>query len=339
MSENHKIKVGISMGDPNGVGIEIVLKIFEDKRMFDFFTPIVFADSNLIWEQRKALNLKTAIFKLNELKKPNKGQLNVLSLKTPVFQWAPGKESAEAGALAVASLKAATAALKKGEIDILVTAPLHKTTVQAEDFKFPGHTDYLATELGGKSLMFMVAQELRVALVSDHVPISQAATFITAERVQAKIDLLMASLQMDFEIPKPKIAILGINPHSGDHGVIGNEEETILKPLIASNKEKGNMVFGPYPADGFFGSQQYRHFDAVLAMYHDQGLIPFKSLTFGEGVNFTAGLTKVRTSPDHGTAFDIAGKGKADTTSFKEALFTGRTIFFNRQRFEEDKAH
>jgi len=326
-----KIKLGISMGDPNGIGIEILLKAFEDKRMFDFFTPIVFANTKLLSHQRKHFESKTPLSPYTLGKKPSAHQLNVVEVFSSDFTTTFGQATEAGGQLAFASLAAATKALKEGAIDALVTAPINKKNIQSADFSFPGHTDYLAHQLDGEALMFMISEQLRVGLLTDHIPVSEVATTITPTLVEKKVAMMMASLRQDFLIPKPKIAVLGINPHTGDNGVIGNEDDTLLRPTIEKLYAKGHLVFGPYAADGFFGSGLAKEFDAVLASYHDQGLIPFKTLTFGQGVNYTAGLSKVRTSPDHGTAFDIAGKGQADISSFKQALFAARAIYLNRQ--------
>ncbi len=331
MNESEKIKVGISIGDPHGVGIEIILKIFEDKRIFDFFTPIVYANTKLLLNQKNQLKSNCGLFTVRPNQKPNPNKLNVIDVWKHDHQVVYGQVSEAAGKLAVASLEAATKALINKEVSVLVTAPIHKQAIQSENFNFPGHTDYLASKLGGESLMFMITDTLRVALVSDHIPVKEVSNTLTPERLQHKINLLEKSLKQDFAISRPKIAVLGINPHTGDNGVIGEEDDTIIRPVIANNIEKGRLVYGPYAADSFFGSESYLQFDAVLAIYHDQGLIPFKTLSFGNGVNFTAGLTHVRTSPDHGTAFEIAGKGVANTDSFKEALFKAKSIFFNRK--------
>ena len=330
-----KIKVGISIGDPNGVGIEIILKIFQDKRMFDFFTPIVFASTKLISFQRKHFNLQTALSPYVLSKKPSNNQINVVEVFKQPFQTAFGEATKEGGAVAIASLKAATKALKEGAVDVLVTAPINKHNIQSEDFSFPGHTDYLAKALDGESLMFMVSDTLRVGLLTDHIPVSEVAAAIQPALIKTKVAKMKTSLIEDFGIAKPKIAVLGINPHTGDNGVIGKEDDTVLRPAIKEMYDQGTMLFGPYAADSFFGTDLPNQFDAVLATYHDQGLIPFKTLTFGNGVNFTAGLSKVRTSPDHGTAFDLAGKGEANTQSFEEALFSARQIFFNRAAHQE----
>ena len=237
------------------------------------------------------------------------------------------------GSYAIKSLAAAINALKSDQIDVLVTAPLNKHNVQSETFKFPGHTDFLAKELEGNSLMFMITEGLRVGLLTDHVPVKEVSNHITTKLINEKVNTVINSLKQDFLISKPKIAILAINPHAGDNGVIGNEDDSILRPAINTIREEGNLVFGPYSADSFFGSNTYKGFDAVIASYHDQGLIPFKTISFGEGVNYTAGLSKVRTSPDHGTAYEIAGKGIADETSFNFAIRAAIQIFKNRNQY------
>lgn len=334
MNEIPKINTGISIGDPNGIGIEIILKAFQDKRLFSFFTPIVFAHNESLEKENKRMSFSTPIFSLKNLKSPKRDHLNIINSWQTPFNFKHGKEELAAGAAALNSLKAATVALKKNQIETLVTAPIHKKNIQDKDFNFPGHTDYLNTQLAGESLMFMISDGLRVALVTDHIPIKEITNQLSQEKIEHKIALLSKSLTQDFGIQRPKIAVLGINPHKGDQGVIGEEDDSILCPLIKQLFEKGELVFGPFAADGFFGSQSYSKYDAVLAMYHDQGLIPFKTLSFGKGVNFTAGLSRVRTSPDHGTAFDIAGQGIADESSFREALYLARSIYLRRKESE-----
>jgi 4-hydroxythreonine-4-phosphate dehydrogenase len=331
-----KISVGISTGDPNGIGIEILLKAFQDKRLYDFFIPVVFAHHQSVLAESKRLGFTTDFFTLKNINSPKRGRINVVNTWEKPFPFNHGTIAPLAGEAALSSLKAAAIALKKKQLNTLVTAPIHKKNIQIKDFNFPGHTDYLNKELQGDSLMFMITEGLRVALVTDHIPLKEITQKLSEEKIAQKIDLLTKSLIQDFGIQRPKIAVLGINPHTGDDGVIGTEDDTILRPLIKSLFDKGDLVFGPFAADGFFGSQSYTKYDAVLAMYHDQGLIPFKTLSFGKGVNFTAGLNRVRTSPDHGTAFDIAGKGIADASSFIEALFTARSIFLQRQEFERN---
>lgn len=335
MEENEKIKLGISIGDLNGIGCEVALKTFEDARMLDFCTPVFFASNKTISFQMKELKLDIKYNGVNEASKALEGKINVVNVWKEVPRVQFGEATKESGDYAIKSLKAAVEALKKGEIDVLVTAPINKNNIQAEDFKFPGHTDYLAQELGGESLMFMVTDDLKVGLLTDHVAVKDVPSAINAILIRTKVRTIEKSLQMDFGIRRPKVALLGINPHSGDNGIIGKEDEEVLKPIIREMYDAGHLVFGPYAADSFFGSDAYKKFDAVLAAYHDQGLIPFKTLSFGKGVNFTAGLSKVRTSPDHGTAYEIAGKGQADHNSFKEAVFMAINIFRSRQEYIE----
>jgi 4-hydroxythreonine-4-phosphate dehydrogenase len=264
-----------------------------------------------------------------------KGKINVLNVWREGVDINFGQNDETVGKYAIKSFMAATAALKEGLVDVLVTAPINKFNIQSDEFKFPGHTDYLDKELSGDALMFMVQDNLRVGLLTDHVPVNDVAKHLTEKLITQKIETINLSLKQDFKINKPKIAVLGLNPHAGDSGIIGNEEETVIKPTIKKLFEKGIFVFGPYPADGFFGSGQYEKFDAVIASYHDQGLIPFKTLSFGLGVNYTAGLNKIRTSPDHGTAYEIAGKGVADFSSFKEAVYLAIDIYNSRNEYIE----
>lgn len=333
--EAKKIRLGISIGDLNGIGCEVALKTFEDSRMLDFCTPVLFASNKTISHQKQALGLQVNFHGIQTASKAVHGKINVVNVwkETPKTEF--GQATAEGGAYAIKSLRAAVSALKKDEIDVLVTAPINKNNIQAEDFKFPGHTDYLAQELAGESLMFMVTDTLRVGLLTDHIAVKDVANAITTKLVKDKVATMMLSLKMDFGIRRPKIAMLGINPHSGDNGTIGQEDDKILKPAIQELFDRGDMVYGPYSADSFFGSNSHQNFDAILAAYHDQGLIPFKTLSFGKGVNYTAGLSKVRTSPDHGTAYEIAGQGKADESSFKEAVFSAIQIYRNRKEYRE----
>ncbi|MEE4001690.1 4-hydroxythreonine-4-phosphate dehydrogenase PdxA [Tenacibaculum sp. FZY0031] len=335
MDKANKIIVGISVGDINGIGIEIILKTFEDKRMLDFCTPVLFASNKLISYHKKALRLHTNIHGITSLDKLVHGKVNLLNSWKEEVKIDLGTITEEGGKFALKSLQAAVDALKKNQTDLLVTAPINKENIQSEEFKFPGHTEYLEKNLDGKSLMILMTDELRIGLITGHIPVSKVSETITPELIKAKVDIMYNSLKQDFNISKPKIAVLGLNPHCGDNGIIGTEDDEIIRPTIAEIKETGKLVFGPYAADGFFGSKTYEQFDGVLAMYHDQGLAPFKALSFGNGVNFTAGLNKVRTSPDHGTGFDIAGKNNANPTSFKEALFTSLQIFKNRKEYQE----
>jgi 4-hydroxythreonine-4-phosphate dehydrogenase len=339
MRHEEKIKVGISIGDLNGIGGEIIIKLFEDNRILDFFTPIIFASVKTIYFLKKHFESTFNFIGIHNITQVQHGKVNIINVWNEEVKIEFGEENLKIGEYAIKSLVAATEALKTGKVDILVTAPINKHNIQSEKFNFPGHTDYLAKELEGNSLMFMVTDALKVGLLTDHVPVKDISSNITEELIESKIDTVYNSLMKDFGIRKPKIAVLGINPHTGDNGVIGNEDDTILRPTLKKIRESGKLVFGPYAADSFFGSKNYKNFDAIIAAYHDQGLIPFKTLSFGNGVNFTAGLNKVRTSPDHGTAYEIAGKGIADISSFREAIFTGVSIFKMRNIHEELNAH
>ena len=335
MKKEEKIKLGISVGDLNGIGPEIILKTFEDSRMLEFCTPVIFASIKAMSFFKKHFNSEINFHGINEGDQIIDGKINVFNVWKDNVAIEFGKEDTSIGKFAVKSLEKATQKLKQGDIDILVTAPINKHTIQSDTFNFPGHTNYLEKALGGKSLMFMVTDELKVGLLTDHVPVKEVPQHITEELIKEKTQTIFDSLIIDFKINKPKIAVLGINPHAGDSGVIGKEDDDILRPTLEKIRESGKLVYGPYSADSFFGSNNYKNFDAVIASYHDQGLIPFKTLTFGQGVNYTAGLNKVRTSPDHGTAYEIAGKGQADESSFKEAVFMGIQIYKNRNEYEE----
>lgn len=334
MEETEKIKLGISVGDLNGIGCEVALKTFVDSRMLDFCTPVFFASNKTIAAQKSALNIEIKYNGIQEASEAIDGKVNVVNVWKEIPELRFGEATKSAGEFAIKSLKAATEALKNESIDVLVTAPINKNTIQSEDFNFPGHTDYLAQELEGESLMFMVTDELKIGLLTDHVAVKDAPAAINPILIRTKVRTIEKSLRMDFGVRSPKVALLGINPHSGDNGTIGNEDEDVLKPIIKEMSDAGHLVFGPYSADSFFGSDGYTKFDAILAAYHDQGLIPFKTLSFGKGVNFTAGLSRVRTSPDHGTAYEIAGQGQADHSSFKEAVFTALHIFRNRTEYQ-----
>jgi len=335
MSKAENIVVGISVGDLNGIGGEIILKTFEDERILDFCTPVIFASIKVMSFLSKHFNATTTLNSINHFNQIKEQQVNVFNVWKEPVSINFGEEDVKIGEYAVKSLEAATKALKNKDIDVLLTAPVSKSTIQSGSFKFPGHTDYLAQELEGQSLMFMITESLRIGLLTDHVAVKDVSSVITPELITSKIETVYLSLQKDFGIRKPKIAVLGINPHTGDHGVIGTEDDDTLRPTLQNIKESGKLVFGPYAADSFFGSNNYKNFDAIIASYHDQGLIPFKTLSFGHGVNYTAGLNRVRTSPDHGTAFEIAGKGEADANSFKEALFAGIQIFKNRAEYDK----
>jgi 4-hydroxythreonine-4-phosphate dehydrogenase len=335
MRKEEKIRVGISIGDLNGIGGEIILKTLDDSRILDFCTPIIFASSKVMSFLKSHFNSEINFNTIQKAEQAVHGKVNLVNLWKEEIHIEFGKEDSNIGAYAIKSLIAATQELKNDNIDFLLTAPINKHSIQSDVFKFPGHTDYLAKELDGQSLMFMVTDTLKVGLLTDHVPIKDIASYITEDLITTKIETIYNTLIVDFAIRKPKIAVLGINPHTGDNGVIGNEDDVVMRPTLKKIRESGKLVYGPYAADSFFGSNNYKNFDAIVATYHDQGLIPFKTLSFGQGVNFTAGLSKVRTSPDHGTAYEIAGKGVADASSFNEALFTGIQIFNNRKTFNK----
>lgn len=335
MKRSENIIVGISIGDLNGIGGEVVLKTFEDDRILDFCTPVIFASAKTISFLKKHFKSEINFNDINKITDIALGRVNVFNCWNESVTIDFGKEDLKIGEYAIKSLQAATKALKNGDVDVLVTAPINKHNIQSEAFNFPGHTDYLAKELEGESLMFMVTDSLRIGLLTDHVPVKDIVEHITPALIEKKINTVYDSLIKDFNIIRPKIAVLGINPHTGDNGVIGHEDDTVMRPTLNKLKETGKLVFGPYAADSFFGSNNYKNFDAIIASYHDQGLIPFKTLSFGQGVNYTAGLNKVRTSPDHGTAYEIAGKGIADENSFKEAVFAAIRIFKNRLEYNE----
>ena len=325
--------IGFTCGDINGIGTELIIKTLADTRILDFCTPIIFANNKVLNFYRKSLpdiNINYATIK--ELNKFNPKQVNLFNCWEEDVDITPGSLNDVGGKFAVLSLQIATKALKDDLIDGLVTAPIHKKNVQSATFNFTGHTPFLKDFFGVKDVvMFMVADNMRVALLTEHVPVKDINQHITKEKIISKLELVNTSLKKDFGVSKPKIALLALNPHAGDEGLIGKEEEDIIKPAIKEAIQKDVFCFGPYPADAFFARGQYEKFDAVLALYHDQGLIPFKSLAIGEGVNFTAGLNSVRTSPDHGVAFDIAGKGKADESSFRQAFFTCIDIIVARK--------
>lgn len=334
--KNHNLPiVGISIGDINGIGPEIVLKAFEDSRMLEFCTPVIFAHTKMLSFLKRHFKLNLKLQGIPNTEKVIPGKINVVNTwkNNPKIEF--GMEHKAAGAFAIKSLRAATDALKTEQLDVLVTAPIHKNNIQAEDFKFPGHTDFLEQELGGNALMFMVSENIKVGLFTDHVPLKDISSRITPELIKRKIKTIKQSLQQDFKIRAPKIAVMGINPHTGDDGVIGKEDDEVIRPTLAEINQKGQYVFGPYAADSFFGTKNYKNFDAIIAAYHDQGLIPFKTLSFGEGVNFTAGLNYIRTSPDHGTGFDIAGKNQASPSSFIKAVFEAIKIYKNREEYKE----
>ena len=335
MQNEEKIKVGISIGDINGIGLEIILKTFSDKRMLELCTPVIYASNKLVTSYKKIINSNLQVQGSSSASQVFEGKINLINVWKEDVNIEIGKATKIGGEYGFKSLDAATKDLKEGLIDVLVTAPINKDTIQSENFKFPGHTEYLESKLEGESLMILMTDELKIGLITGHIPISEVSKAITPELIKKKTLNLINTLKQDFSIRKPKIALLGLNPHCGDKGVIGEEDEKVIRPTIQELFSQDLLVYGPYSADSFFGSKTYKQFDAVLAMYHDQGLAPFKSIAFGKGVNYTAGLDKIRTSPDHGTAFEIAGKNEADETSFKEALFQAIKIFKTRNEYKE----
>lgn len=332
--------IGISCGDLNGIGLELILKTVSNSKLLELCTPIVFASNKAINFYRKSLPEANLNFQsIKDFSRINPKQVNVFNCWEEEVAITPGQLTDEGGRYAVISLEAAVQALKEGHIQGLVTAPIHKKNTQGDAFPYTGHTPYLKAAFEAKEvLMMMVASNMRVALLTEHVPVAGIAGYITRQHILTKLKLVEESLVKDFGIDKPKIAVLGLNPHAGDEGLIGNEEETIIKPAIKEFKQQSNsIVQGPFPADAFFARGYHERFDAVLAMYHDQGLIPFKSLERGDGVNFTGGLPIVRTSPDHGTAFDIAGKNRADESSMYSAIFTCVDVIRQRMEYAENR--
>lgn len=335
MEEINKPVIAITIGDVNSIAPEVIIKALEDNRIIKMMTPVVYGSGKILSYYRKALNIKDFnYYQLKKIEELSDKKLNVLNLWEETINITMGESTAEGGKYAFLSIKHAVEDAIAGKIDAIVTAPINKHNIQSEDFKFAGHTEYLTQTAGvEESLMLLVDGGLRVGVVTGHIPINQVAEKVTKEKINKKLTILEKSLKMDFGISKPKIAVMGLNPHAGDNGIIGLEEEEMIKPLIEEWKNKGKLVYGPFPSDGFFGNGEYKKFDAILAMYHDQGLIPFKTLAFSSGVNFTAGLPYVRTSPDHGTAFNITGKDLADETSMRQAMFLAVEILKNRKEY------
>lgn len=337
-SENKPV-IGLTCGDINGIGLELIIKTVGDSRLLEFCTPVIFANNKVLNFYRKSLpDINFNFMSVKDLGRINHKQVNMYNCWEDEVAITPGQLSDISGKYAVQSLVTAAQALKEGKIDAIVTAPIHKKNTQSNEFNFTGHTPFFKMLFEAKDVaMFMVADNMRVALLTEHVPVKEVAKHITKENILSKLNIINQSLRKDFNIDKPKIAVLGLNPHAGDEGLIGNEENDIIRPAIKEAKQKDIFCFGPYPADAFFARGSHEKFDGVLAMYHDQGLIPFKSLARGEGVNFTAGISAVRTSPDHGVAFDIAGKGRADESSFREAIFRAIDILAGRREFAEQR--
>jgi 4-hydroxythreonine-4-phosphate dehydrogenase len=339
--QNEKPVIGITTGDLNGIGPEIIIKTLSDTRILDLCIPVVFSSNKVINFYRKTLaETPFTFFNTKDLTQLNQKQVNIFNCWEEEVPIQPGALTDSGGKYAIRSLMVATQCLKDGQLDAIVTAPIHKSNTQVPDFPFTGHTPFLKDKFGAKDvLMLLYNENVRVALVTEHIPISKVAGTITKELILSKIALLKESLVKDFGIDKPKIAVLGLNPHAGDEGQIGNEEQLHIKPAIEQLQQQKQLVYGPYSADAFFARGSYKEFDAVLAMYHDQGLVAFKTLAQGDGVNYTAGLPVVRTSPDHGTAFDIAGRGIADEASFREALFQAIDLLRQREEYATNTAN
>ena len=336
--ESHKIKLAITHGDINGIGYEVIIKTFSDSRMFEHCIPVLYGSTKVASYHKKLL--PTQLQELNfssiqDARQATDKKFNVINLVPDEIKIDIGKSTEIAGKLSRMALDQACEDLKKGSVDVLVTAPINKKNIQSADFDFPGHTEYLSSKFQGKSLMMMVCDRIRIGIVTNHLALRDVPKAITKELLLEKIHLMHNSLKRDFGIPMPKIAVLALDPHAGDNGVIGNQDMEVVKPAIDEAYQNDVLVYGPYPSDGFFGSSEFNKFDGVLALYHDQGLIPFKLMSFTEGVNYTAGLDIIRTSPAHGTAYDIAGKGKASEQSFRHAVNLACDILRHRREYDE----
>ena len=339
--ENKKIIVGITHGDINGIGYEVILKTFSDNSMVELCTPVIYGSPKVAAYHRKSMDIDASFSIINSSNEIQHDRLNIINCCDDDLKVEVGKPTPESGKAALDALERALEDFKKGAIDVIVTAPINKHTIQSEEFNFPGHTEYIENRVGdgAKSLMILLKNDFRVALVTGHIPVKDIVPTLTKDLIKEKIDIFNHSLKVDFGIGAPRIALFSLNPHAGDNGLLGNEEEEIIKPAIEEMSKKGVLCFGPYPADGFMGSGNFTHFDGILAMYHDQGLVPFKSLYMDDGVNFTAGLPIVRTSPAHGIAYDIAGLGEASENSFRQAIYVAIDVYRNRKIEKEISAH
>ncbi|QIA09358.1 4-hydroxythreonine-4-phosphate dehydrogenase PdxA [Draconibacterium halophilum] len=337
MTKQNTIRIGITHGDINGIGYEVILKTLSDPRILEMCTPIVYGSPKVAAYHRKALNINDVSFNhIRNTKELLHKKANIINCVDENVRVELGKSTNEAGISSFDALDRATSDLQKGHIDALITAPINKDNIQSEEFNFPGHTEFLAQKFETKDYaMLMVSESLKIGVVTTHIPISKVSESLNKDTILSKIRIIAKSLQQDFAITKPRIAVFGLNPHAGDNGLIGTEDKEIILPAVIQAKKEGIMALGPYPADGFFGSEDYRKFDAILAMYHDQGLIPFKLASFERGVNYTAGLPAIRTSPAHGTAYAIAGEGKASPESFRQALYLAIDIHKNRSIYSE----
>ncbi|MCH7413961.1 4-hydroxythreonine-4-phosphate dehydrogenase PdxA [Belliella sp. R4-6] len=334
----NKPVIGISIGDINGIGAEVTMKALLDNRVQKLITPVIYAHGKAMTFYRKQLEMEDFNFmQIKSIDEVHHKKINLINVVDESPEVLPGVETQEAGRLALAALDHAIQDLKANKIEALVTAPLNKNNINSEELKFVGHTEYLTAAFeANDSLMFLVSEDIRVGVVTGHIPLKDVAKKVTSENIRKKLNLMLRSLTDDFAISKPRIAVLGLNPHAGEDGLLGDEEINIIQPVIREFKDKGHLVFGPYSADGFFGMMHQKKFDGVLAMYHDQGLIPFKSLAFETGVNFTAGLPIIRTSPDHGTAYNIAGKKMADEGSMRAAILQAYDIIRNKGNWDEE---
>ena len=341
MKEGKKIRIGITQGDINGIGCELILKSLSDSRMLELFTPVLYSSPKVVAYYRKALslnNLNTQAVRSAE--EAHDERINVVNCLTDEVRVEMGKSTQQGGEAALASLKAAVVEIKNGALDALVTAPINKYNIQSEQFRFAGHTEYLQSEFGNcNALMLMVSHPLRMGILTGHAPLVKVPALITQDKIVSTLRLINRTMLEDFNINRPRIAVLSLNPHAGDNGLLGKEEQTAIIPAIEKTKNEGILAFGPFPSDGFFGSDNYRKFDVVLAMYHDQGMTAFKTLCFENGVNYTVGLPIVRTSPAHGTAYELVGKDTASTESFRQALYTACDIALNRKQYRSLKAN
>ena len=339
MEKLKKLKIGITHGDINGIGCEVILKSLSDARILELFTPVVFSSPKVIAYYRKALGLNNlTTYSIRSMNEVQDDRINVVNCLNDEVRVEMGKSTQHGGEAALASLKAAVAEMKNGQLDALVTAPINKFNIQSDKFNFPGHTEYLQSEFGSnETLMLMASSSLRLGILTGHVSLAQVPALVTQEKLLSTLRMLNQTMLEDFNINRPRIAILSLNPHAGDSGLLGTEEQTIIIPAIETVKNEGILAYGPYPSDGFFGSDNYRKFDVVLAMYHDQGMTAFKTLCFDKGVNYTAGLPIVRTSPAHGTAYDIAGNDLASPESFRQALYMACDVAKNKMLYRSLK--
>ena len=330
--------VGITQGDGNGIGYEVIIKALADARILESFTPVIYGSSKIFGFYRKQIhnidNIDTYV--IQSAKDARQRRVNIVNCLSDNVYVEPGKSTPESAQAAIRSLECAVRDIKAGDIDVLVTAPINKRAMDAEGFGNTGHTEYLQKEFGVEDVtMFMVSDQLKIGVVTGHIPLKDVSASITQEKILSKLRLMSASLRRDFGVIEPKIGVLGLNPHCGDGGLLGDEEEKVIMPAVRAAADEGILAFGPYSADGYFGQGTYARFDATLAMYHDQGLVPFKAIAFQDGVNFTAGLPIVRTSPDHGTAFELAGRDMADPQSMMSSIYTAIDIFRKRAAFDE----